>query len=182
MKYRKIDLYPGCDIETAVNLLQEHNEKGQMVYCEFNGRELYSDKITLDSAFKLITGKTKAEFDKDQNEYISKSKKSEEAHKKNIPVLTKEWIEKGKEILSEDKWALWEEIVPIRLDDLYRGAELGDCLDIIKILNNNENLDKAKEKIKEQGHSGMSYHLVVTMVKELCNRGEEFSKYLKQED
>lgn len=33
--------------------------------------------------------------------------------------------------------------------------------------------------IGNQSHSGMSYNLVCTMVKEFCERGEEFVKYVK---
>ena len=61
--------------------------------------------------------------------------------------MTKVWLEKGREVLAEDKWELWDKIVPIRLGDLYRGMELGNCLDIVTVLNNNGTLDEAKEVV-----------------------------------
>ena len=83
------------------------------------------------------------------------------------------------EVLTKDKWEYWDEIVLIRLGDLYHGMELGCCLDIVKILNNNGTLDEAKEKIESQGHSGMSYGLVRAMVKEFSSRGTEFADYVR---
>lgn len=176
--YKEIGLYGGCTIEQAVKTLEDYKDKGILACCDFNGVVLYSDVVELDDAYKQITGKTKAEHDKSLEDWRSDYDKKEKEFKATIPELTKMWIEKGKDILSEDKWDYWAEIVPIRLGDLYQGMELGCCLDIVKILNNGGTLEGAKEKINSQGHSGMSFGLVCTMVREFCERGEEFAQYI----
>ena len=153
-------------IEMAVKELLKYKSKGILTCCNFNDTMLYSDTVTLDSA----TGKTKEEYEQYD--------KKQEEFRKTISELTDMWIEKGKQILDKDKWDYWAEIVPIRLNDLYQGMELGYCLDIVKILNNNGTLEEAKEEINKQGHSGMSFELVCSMVKEFCERGEEFVKYV----
>lgn len=133
----------------------------------------------MDKAYKEITGKTKSEFDKSQQEWQENYKRQEREHKEKIPELSKVWMEKGRAVLTEDKWEYWEKIVPIRLDDLYQGMELGCCLDIVEILNNDGTLDEAKEKIENQGHSGMSFGLVCSMVREFSDRGKEFVDYVR---
>ncbi len=178
-KYEEIEFLVGNTIEDAVNELLEYKKKGKLVCGDFNGHTLYSDTVTMDGAYKEIIGQTKSEFDKKQQEMRDNFKRQEEEHKSQIPALSKVWIEKGKEILTEDKWELWDKIVPIRLNDLYQGMELGYCLDIVKILNNNGTLDEAKEKIESQDHSGMSFRLVCFMVKEFCDRGIEFVNYVR---
>lgn len=102
-----------------------------------------------------------------------------EEHKARIPELTREWITKGHEILDEKYWEKWDECVPIRLDDLYKGMELGDCLEIVKALNDGCDLDTAKKIIHNQDHSGMSFGLVRAMVRAFCDRGNEFVDYVK---
>jgi hypothetical protein len=57
--------------------------------------------------------------------------------------------------------------------------ELGATLDIVKELNNNCELEKAKEIIDSQVHSSNSYSLVLEMVKAFCSRGQEFAEYIK---
>src|SRR5690606_12777545 len=109
----------GNTIEDAVNKLLEYREKGQLACGEFNGVTLYSDTVTMDGAYKDITGKTKAEFDNAQQEWRNDYKRKEKEHKDRIPELTKVWMDKGREILTEDKWEYWDQIVPIRLNDLY---------------------------------------------------------------
>jgi len=69
--------------------------------------------------------------------------------------------------------------VPNRLDDLYQGFELGACLEIAKALNAGSSLETTKIIIENQGHSGMSFNLVCSMVKSFCDRGSEFVTYVK---
>lgn len=175
--YEKVDFMVGSNVESAVKELLMYKAKGKLVCGDFNGVTLYSDTVTMDDAYILITGKTKAELDKSHQEWRDNYDREQREHKEAIPTLSKEWITKGREILSEDKWEYWDQIVPTRLSDLYQGMELGCCLDIVKILNDGGSLDEAKDMINSQDHSGMSYGLVRAMVREFSDRGNDFAEY-----
>lgn len=177
--YRKIEFGVGDSIERAMNDLARFKERGELVYGEFNGQKLYSDIDDLDSAFKKITGSTKVEFDAEREREHLEYEEHKRKHKENIPELTKEWIEKGKEILDIKYLIKWNKCVPIRLSDLYEGMELGATLDIVKELNAGCELKTAKEIIEGQGHSGMSFGLVCLMVESFCDRGAEFVSYIR---
>ena len=179
MEHRKIEFGVGDSIERAMQDLARFKERGEFVFGEFNGQKLYSDVDDLDTAYKKITGKTKADFDAEQKAENDRYKEEQRKHKKAIPELTKEWIEKGNVILDEKYHELWAKCVPIRLDDLYQGMELGATLDIVKELNAGCELQKAKTIIEAQGHSGMSFGLVCSMVKSFCDRGQEFVSYAR---
>lgn len=173
--YKEIEFGFG-NIESAVEELKNHKE---LVCGSFNGQMLYSDVDDLDSAYKKIVGKTKAEFDADRKAENDKYKEDQQKHKEAIPELTKEWIEKGKAILDEKYLELWNKCVPIRLGDLYQGMELGNCLEIVEQLNKGEELEKVKPLIDNQGHSGMSFGLVCSMINSFCDRGKEFVEYAR---
>lgn len=175
-EYRKIKFCLGQSIETAVKELKSYEE---LVCGSFNGKMLYSDVDDVDSAYVKIIGKTKTEHDAElelENERYEELKRK---HKESIPELTKEWIEKGKQVLDKKYLKTWKKCVPIRLDDLYQGFELGACLEIAKALNAGCGLETAKIIIENQGHSGMSFNLVCSMVKSFCDRGSEFVTYVK---
>lgn len=176
--YKEID-FVGSTIEMAVSSLLQYKKEGRLVSTNFNGTTLYSDTVTLDGAYKAITGKTKAECDKAQQEWKEEYDRKEKEHQDKIPFLAEEWKQKGREVLTEDKWEYWDQIVSIRLGDLYHGMELGCCLDIVQILNNGGTLEEAKEKIYNQNHSGMSFGLVCSMVREFCDRGQEFVEFVR---
>lgn len=180
--YRKIDGMLAMSVAEAVRLLRRHDADGEKVCMEFNGVMLYSDTVTMDSAYLAIVGCTKTEHDKKMKEFHERLMREEKEHKQKIPQLTREWIEKGRLILDKKYWSLWNECVPIRLDDLYQGWELGGCLDIVAALNNGCAMDEAKKIMDEQGHSGMSYGLMRTMVRSFCDRGEEFFNFTKIEN
>lgn len=176
--YKEIEFGAGDSIERAVQYLSRFKERGELVCGSFNGQILYSDIDTVDTAYQKITGKSKAEYDAECKVENDKYKEAQKKHKESIPELTKQWIENGNAILDEKYRELWAKCVPIRLDDLYQGMELKCCLDIVLELNNGCTLDKAKEIIESQGHSGMSFGLVRSMVREFCDRGVEFANYV----
>lgn len=175
-KYREIEFSLGSEIDSAIKELKSYKE---LVCGTFNGHKLYSDIDCVQTAYKKVTGSTKSEFDVERKIENDKYQKEKEDRKNNIPKLTENWIDKGNQILDDKYHSLWAECVPIRLKDLYNGMELQMCLDIVLELNSGCTLDKAKEIIESQGHSGMSFGLVCLMVKSFCNRGVEFVTYVK---
>ena len=70
--YREIEFLCGWDIKRAVIELLEYKEKGELVCGEFNGHMLYSDTVTMDSAYLAITGKSKADFEKEHQVVLKK--------------------------------------------------------------------------------------------------------------
>jgi len=174
-KYRVIRFRAGESIVSAMKELKSHKD---LVCGSFNRHMLYSDE-SIDSAYKKITGKSMAEYEEDQRKWLEDLRREEEEHKAAIPELTKEWIEKGNNVLDEKYHELWAELVPVRLKCLYRGMELGSSLEIIELLNNGCKLNVAKKTMEGQGHSGMSFSLVSLMIRDLCDRGQKFFNYVK---
>lgn len=172
-------------LERCVERLLQFKERGELVKYQFNGHWLYSDTVTMDSAYLEITGKNKNDFDKAQKEWREKlrieSELAEKAARENIP----NWIEKGHKAFAEDKWEEWDKIVPIRAEDLYHGMELDNTLQIQEILSSEyseESFEKAKKCMEEQGHSGMSWSLVRAMIREFCTNGKEFVMWLNKKE
>jgi len=176
--YKKID-YLGTSLKEVVYKLWEHQKNGAFVSTEFNGHILYSDEVSLNGAYREITGRTYFEAEEENRKWHENYEREEREFKATIPNLIIEWKEKGRKVLEETYWNFWDEIVPIRLSDLYHGMELGCCLDIVKVLNNGGNLKEAKKIIEDQNHSGMSYGLVRNMVANFCKQGKEFFEYTK---
>ena len=176
--YREVD-FAGNRLDEVVESLLAAKEKGNLICVEFNGVMLYSDTVTMDGAYKEITGMTKKENDDAFNKFIENSKKEELEYQSRIPELIEKWIKEGKKVLTEDKWKEWEETVPIRLNDLYRGMELKYCLDLVKKLNEGT-FEEPKTMIESQNHSRLSYSLICSMIKEFSPKGGEFVEYLNK--
>lgn len=62
----EIKLRGGTSIDEAVAILLMHKAEGKQVFCDFNGYKLYSDTVTLDSAYMEITGSTKEDYERSQ--------------------------------------------------------------------------------------------------------------------
>ena len=180
-KLNKIEFSAGQNIESAYRDLQEYAPS----YGEFNGVILYSYD-TLDEVFKKVTGKTKKELYEYVKEEERKYQEQLKTHKEKIPELILYYKDKARGIIPEDKLEFWDNIVPIRLNDLYQGIELQCLLDIITILNDEnktkeDRFNNCYELFYKQGHSGTSGIIVLSGLKQLHPLGYEFVDYFNNE-
>lgn len=176
-KLNKIEFSAGQNIESAYRDLQEYAPS----YGEFNDHTIYSFE-TLDEIFQKIVGMTKDEYYKYAKEEEEKRQQELKTYKERIPELTTYYKDKARGIIPEDKLEFWDKIVPIRLNDLYRGMELQCLLDIITILNDEnktkeDRFNNCYELFYKQGHSGTSGIIVLSGLKQLHPLGYEFVDY-----
>lgn len=181
---KEIKFRAGSTVDIAwKTLLKESADCGDTCFGMFNGEEIRSTD-TLDEAYVKVTGKAKSEFGKDMEKMQEEYMREKKEHKNNIPNLTKEYREKARGVILEDQYEYWDSIVPIRLNDLYRGMELGATLDICKIMRDeslcyDERLRKAYDEFMKQGHSGMSGSLVAGMIYTFCPDGHDLSDAIR---
>ena len=177
---KKIEFYAGMDITDAWKLLLKESAECEDTCCgNFNGKEIYSTD-TLDEAYLKVVGKTKAEHDKAMQDWCDEYDRKEKEHKDNISNLVPGYCEKARGVILEDQYEYWDEIVPVRLGDLYHGMELDCTLDLCKIMRDeslsyDERLRKAYDAFMNQGHSGMSAGLVASMLRVFCPDGEDLA-------
>ena len=177
---KEVEFYPGQDINDAwKSLLRESMNTGEVCYGKFNDKEIRSTD-SLDDAYKKIMGKTKAEFDKEMQDWRDDYKRQEEEHKANIPGLVPSYCDRARGVILEDQYEHWDKIVPIRLGDLYHGMELDCTLDLCKIMRDesmpyDKRLRKAYDTFMGQGHSGMSASLVASMLRAFCPDGNDLA-------
>lgn len=123
MKQIKLASYD--TLESAVYTLLAAKARGQHVWCYFNGHKLYSDKVTMDSAYLEVTGRTKKEFDQQLLERREQFKKSMqeakleedqeaqlvlESKKKCTLPITQELVIAGLKFIAENQTISQEEL------------------------------------------------------------------------
>ena len=181
---KEIEFYAGETIENAwKTLLRESADCGETCFGMFNDKQLLSTD-TLDEAYKKVTGLTKSELDEQERKEYEEYKRKEEEHIASIPEKTKEYCAAARGVIIEEQYDWWDKIVPIRLHDLYHGMELDATLEICRIMRDEslsleERIEKAKEAFDNQGHSGMSAGLVLSMIKTFCPDGTEVYNRIK---
>lgn len=172
-QHKELKLKLSTTVEQAVNLLIEYRDAGELVMCDFNGFKLYSDTVTMDNAYLTIVGKTKDEFDIQQGNFAKRMEEEDRKHKEEAPKLIEKYTQIGKELLDESKHKLWSDIVPVRVNDIYKGWDLKQFLDLVPLINDKK-YNEAKYLLENQDHSGMSYSLVCSMIHDLTLNGAEF--------
>lgn len=180
MHYRELKTVAGMSLDNIVKELLKCKINGEKVRCDFNGHMLYSDTVSMDSAYMECTGRTKGQFDQEQYEEQIRRKKAEKEYLEKMPDMIEAYEKIGHAVLDEKYWATWDKMVPIRLSDIYMGWDLKQALELVNMLNDDDDLENVKRKIDDQGHSNWSYPLVVSEVKSLCDRGEEFAAFVQR--
>lgn len=176
MRYLDGDgMYWGNTIDQVYEQLQVERRIGNKYQITFNGQTINCD-MTIDQCYQLIVGKTKAEYEDELKKRAEQYKKEKEEHKAKIPELTEKWLKWGSENLPQDKQELWEQCVPIRLDDLYQGFELTCFKEIFESYKNGDSKEKIKKIMEDQGHSGMSWGLMCSIIHTFLD--EKLADYL----
>ena len=78
--------------------------------------------------------------------------------------LIRTYIEQGHKVISQDKWSMWDQIVPFRVSYIYHGREVKNALDILESYKEEKDLHKARKIFDDAEHSGWSAGLVVRII------------------
>lgn len=177
---KELELYCGMDVKEAVERLKaEADRVNDICFAMFNGKKILSTD-TLDEAYKKVTGKTKAEFDEAWRQRHEDYERKQAEHKAKIPQLTEEYRKRARGLIIEKELDYWDEIVPIRLGDLYHGMELDETLKACQCMRDesltyDERLRKAYNLFMDAGHSGMSAGLTASMYRRFVPNGEDLA-------
>ena len=146
MEELKIEL--GDTLDTVVRRLLQANEEGKSVFCVFNGVKLYSDTVTMDSAYREVMGCTR-------EEYIQKTKKYlEEYDKKSMAkeAREKEYLEKVAASRTDEKKVITlEEVIDgLKFIAEHQSMSQEELIDGLLDLDCNFTLEDIKQQFPEE--------------------------------
>lgn len=170
---RKIEFY-GSTLYECVNALLKFQSRGESVFVDFNGHQLYSCDVTMDSAYLEVCGQTKADFDRAQEEWRKNYRKEQEEAKAKAEAKIPDWIKRGEGFIYPERAEDWKKCVEARASDLYHGMDLDAAIEIMEKLESGATLDEAKELLDSQDHSGASYGMVRNIIFSFSKQGPEF--------
>lgn len=164
-------------VSNAVRFLHDARVLGRNVYIEFNGQKLYSLLDDENSCYMKLYGKTKKEFEQEQQRLREEWEKEEKEENAKAQSKIPYWIEEGNKLIYPQMQQEWARCVAIRAGDIYHGAELDNALEIMKVLDNipgEEGLTEAKKIFNDAGHSGFTYGITTSIIFTFSKRGPEF--------
>lgn len=176
---KQIEFYAGQDLDNAYQDLQINAP-----CCgEFNGKVLYSTD-TIDEIYAKVLGTSKWEYEEHLRKEHEEYERKEDEFKAKISQLTDEYRKRARGVIPVEHLEYWDKIVPIRLNDLYRGMELDCWLELISVLNDSskeelKRLDECRILFSKQGHSGMSAGLVFSGLNQFHPLGSRLVMYIK---
>lgn len=156
----------GGTLDSVVMKMQEMERRGDHVCTNFNGHMLYSDTVTMDSAYKEVLGCTKAEWDKQMEEFRRQQAIEKARFEAQKPELIAAAVERGAKVIEPALMETWKDCVKQSYDALYKGHDVTATLDLLEAIDQGQDWKEVKQIFEDQGHSGMSAGLVGHMVQE----------------
>ena len=174
----KVEIFGNLD--EVVRELISLRRAGFDAYCDFNGHKLYSRDVTLDGAYLEVTGYTYREFLQEQKRQMEQWEREKEEAKAQSRAKTPEWIARGRKLIPEELWKEWEECIEIRISDLYNGREIEHALVVMEAHKAGQSIAEISELIDNQGHSGMSYGMLRSIISHFYPEGKQLFTELSE--
>ncbi len=174
----ELEICVGDSLDTVVKRLLEAKVEGKHVFCDFNGVKLYSDSITIDYAYFMIYGCTKAKWiEKLKKEEEEKQKKLEEDRKhakviENILNL----IERGKALIYPFRYEEWAKLVEADAFGDYSGMITETAIKIMTAIEEEKPIEELIEIFKNKADTGWSAGLIRNVVMTYSKNGYPFYK------
>lgn len=166
---------PYLSIEEIYEMLKRADENSENVYINRLGINIYSKNITLDKVYKIITGYTKEKYikkRKKENEelinWLKLEEKREEERKNNL-------IEEGFKLIDKEKRKQWKKEVEKSFKN-YRLRDIYNSLEIMRILENENDLEKAVAAFNSQKNNIVLTRKIKNIMYDFSRDGKEFCK------
>ncbi len=166
---------PYLSIEEIYEILKRADENSENVYINRLGINIYSKNITLDKVYKTITGYTKEKYikkRKKENEelinWLKLEEKREEERKNNL-------IEEGFKLIDKEKRKQRKKEVEKSFKN-YRLRDIYNSLEIMRILENENDLEKAVAAFNSQKNNIVLTRKIKNIMYNFSRDGKEFCK------
>ena len=171
-------VYAKRTIDDTVKMLLEYQQKGEDVYCEFNGHILHSNDITVDKAYLEITGETKEEFEKGKQEILEKAREKSNNYLSKKEENANRWYIQGKNYIYPERDREWLEFCQVEAEDIVYGDSIIEyVLDLMRQLATNNNIYWIADNFnKDENMSGIAAIIIESMVLKFSKKGVEFAK------
>ena len=178
---REIPAHAGDSLDKLVLQLENLRRQGKInCFVNFNGTKLYSIDVTMDSAYKECLGCTRKTWLKKEKKWLEESRANTEKWKKEAEENLPLWIEEGKKYTHPAKFESWEKKCISSASGDYYGLEIKNALEIMKMIEDGVPFGDIKLKIKQQGHSGMTYSKMMNIILYYAKRGPAFYNFMNK--
>lgn len=173
------DDFFGVDLDTCIDYLIKCREQGKSVYIMFNGQKLFSCDATVNSIYMQVLGKTKEEFEKDEQEYFSRYREEMAQKREESKANSEKWRKIGCKYIFPERVEEWKKCVDITVDGVYGGTDLEKAITAMEMLESGTSFENVCNYIKGINTSGNSASLIKTLILNFSKKGPDFFEYIE---
>ena len=173
------DDFFGVDLDRCIDYLIKCREQGKSVYIMFNGQKLFSCDATVNSIYMQVLGKTKEEFEKDEQEYFSRYREEMTKKREESKANREKWKKIGCKYIFPERVEEWEKCVDITVGGVYGGTDLEKAITAMEMLESGTSFENVCNYIKGINTSGNSASLIKTLILNFSKKGPDFFEHIE---
>ena len=162
---KEIKIPHGENLDCVVIRLNEARKKGEHAFCKYHDVTLYSDNITLDSAYMDVYDCTREEFFLKLEEEMANATTWQKEREKWAEEKTAELIERGKPLMYPQRFKEWEQEMNNIQFLIYFGDDIEEALNIIEAI---------VQKYKDRKKNSFSDRIIRELVLKYSKNGNLF--------
>lgn len=174
MRYSVSTVHAGTSLHDVITYLVGEALKGNFICCEYEGHKLYSDKVSVDSAFTQVYGVSYEQYLAETQQEITQAAGNISPNR-----VVDIRLASAANYVAPDKLQIWEAYKTQSLNGPTQGSEIVHIENILKYLHAGEMSKAADYLYKIRGSSDIRNQVLKVSVN-LSNYGEQFLIYLKQ--
>lgn len=167
------------NLKGLIYWIKDCKEANENYYYEFEDKIYYTLLDDEESCYKRVTGISRDEFIKQEEEYKEKLHNKMAKIKKQMALNNMpQWIEDGNKLIYPQKQKDWKDLIELRIEGEPYGKDVAIAIQVMKSLESDGDFQTAYDIIKERNLSGSEYSSVLSLVVNFYKKGTAFYRFI----
>lgn len=171
--------FNGRTLDECIDSLIKYRQEGKSVYIDYNGQKLYSCDATVNNIYTQLFGKTREEYERDEQEFLAGLEQKKVEPKEQTEKSISEWVEAGQKLIYPEKTSQWEKMVGIRANDTSGENDLGFAITAMEMLNGGTSFENVRSYINGLNTSKGTLSMIESTILNFSKKGPDFFEFMR---
>ncbi len=169
----------GETLESVVLKLEKFRKEGKNYFAIFNDQVLYSEDITMDSAFKKCLNMSRQMYLYRYKQWLLLNNLTEESIKTYVTNNLDKWINKGKKYVINSRYEDFELVCKNLANNIYSYMVIEQFIKIMELINNNFYFNDVLDIIDSFNNNELNNNILFDLILNYTYIGPDFYTYAK---
>ncbi len=169
----------GETLESVVLKLEKFRKEGKSYFAVFNDQVLYSEDVTMDSAFQKCLHMSRQMYLYRYKQWLLSNNYSEDVIKTYVTSNLEEWINEGKKYIISTRSEDFELVCKGLANNVYSYMVIEQFIKVMELINKNFYFDDILDIIDSFNNNELNNNILLDLILNYTDIGPDFYTYSK---